>query len=171
MSKRVGVAAAAVVASLALVGMVFIAVRIRADAGGVGHLRFATTEPASAPFDAFDDARVAVGSRCLRTLVASTPAQRTQGLRGVRSLAPYEAMLFVEQHDSTGLFTMADTLIPLDITFFAADGAPVDRQRMTPCPQGNDATCPTYRSRKPYRYALERLAGSATSGSLGGCAA
>jgi uncharacterized membrane protein (UPF0127 family) len=169
--KRVGVAAAAVVALLALAGMVAVVVRVRADDSGVGHLRFASTQPAAAPFASFGEARVALGAQCLRTLVATTPAQRTQGLREVRSLAPYDAMLFVEQHDSTGLFTMADTLIPLDITFFAADGAPVDTQRMTPCPDGNDATCPTYGSKKAYRYALERPAGTGSSGSLGGCAA
>ena len=150
--------------------MVFIAVRIRADESGVGRLRFASTQPAAAPFAAFDEARVAVGSTCLRALVASTPSQRTQGLRGVRSLVPYEGMLFVEQRDSGGLFTMADTLIPLDITFFGADGVPVDSTRMTPCPSGSDATCPTYGAKKPYRYALERPAGSGSSGSLGACA-
>jgi len=89
----------------------------------------------------------------------------------VKSLVPYEAMLFVEQHDSTGLFTMADTLIPLDITFFDSHGVPVDHQRMTPCPDGSDATCPTYGAKQAYRYALERPAGSSTSGTLGGCAA
>ncbi len=171
MPKRVGIAAAAVVAVLALVGMVVLVVRIRADESGVGHLRFASTQAASAPFADFDQARVAVGSRCLRMLVASTPAQRTQGLRGVRSLSPYDGMLFVEQRDSTALFTMADTLIPLDITFFDADGVPVDSTRMTPCPDGTDATCPTYGSAKPYRYALERPAGSPTPGSLASCSA
>jgi uncharacterized protein len=171
-SKRVRTAAAAAVALLALAGMVVLAVRIRADESGVGHLRFGATQPARAPFADFDEARVAVGSHCLRVLVASTPEQRSQGLRGVRSVQPFDGMLFVEQHDSTGLFTMADTLIPLDITFFAADGAPVDSTRMTPCPHGTDATCPTYGARKPYRYALERPAGAASSsGALGGCAA
>ena len=171
MPKRVRIAAAAVVAVLALVGMVVLAVRIRADESGVGHLSFASTQAASAPFADFDQARLAVGSRCLNVLVATTPAQRTQGLRGVRSLSPYDGMLFVERRDSTALFTMADTLIPLDITFFDADGVPVDSTRMTPCPDGTDATCPTYGSKKPYRYALERPAGSGSaSGSLGGCA-
>jgi len=169
--KRVGIAAAAAVAVLAVVGMVVLAVRIRADESGIGHLRFGSTQAASAPFSEFDQARVAIGPQCLRVLVATTPAQRTQGLRGVRSLQPYAGMLFVEQRDSSALFTMADTLIPLDITFFGADGVPVDSTRMTPCPAGTDATCPTYGSKKPYRYALERPAGSgSSSGSLSSCA-
>ena len=69
---------------------------------------------------------------------------------------------------------MADTPIPLDITFFSSDGSPVDSARMTPCPHGSDATCPEYAAKKPYRYALERPAGSASasggSGALGACA-
>jgi uncharacterized membrane protein (UPF0127 family) len=168
--KRVGSAAAAVVAVLALLGMVVLAVRIRADESGVGHLSFASTRAANAPFADFDQARLAVGAQCLSVLVATTPAQRTQGLRGVRSLSPYDGMLFVERRDSRALFTMADTLIPLDITFFDSDGVPVDSTRMTPC-AGSDATCPTYGSKKPYRYALERPAGQgSSSGSLGACA-
>jgi uncharacterized protein len=170
--KQVRIAAAAVVAMLALAGMIVVAVRIRSDGNGVGRLGFASTRVAAAPFGEFDEARVAVGSECVRVLVASTPAQRTQGLREVRTVQPYDGMLFVEPRDSTGRFTMAATSIPLDITFFSSDRVPVDRARMTPCPGGTDATCPTYASNKPYRYALERPAGSGSaSGALGACAA
>jgi uncharacterized membrane protein (UPF0127 family) len=93
-------------------------------------------------------------------LVASTETQRVQGLRGVRSLAPFEGMVFVFPRDTNARFTMADTPTPLDITFFSARGVPIDEVRMTPCPQGTDASCPEYASKDPYRYALERPAGS-----------
>jgi uncharacterized membrane protein (UPF0127 family) len=167
--KRLRIAAAAVVALLALAGMIVVAIRIRSDQSGAGQLRFASTSAAAAPFDDFDEARVEVGSDCLRVLVASTPRQRGQGLRNVRSVVPYDGMLFVERRDSSGRFTMADTLIPLDITFYSADRVPVDSARMTPCPDGTDASCPTYGADVPYRYALERPAGSGSSGSLSAC--
>ncbi len=69
---------------------------------------------------------------------------------------------------------MANTPMPLDITFFAANGDPVDQTRMAPCPDGTDATCPEYASKAHYRYALERPAASGSgssgaSGALGAC--
>jgi uncharacterized membrane protein (UPF0127 family) len=165
-------AAAIVVAVGALAGMVALVVHIRSDESGVGKLHFASTTPAVAPFAAFSEARVAVGSKCLRVLVASTPAQRNQGLREVTSLRPYDGMLFVNPADTTARYTMAQTPTPLDITFFSSSGVPVDDQQMTPCPNGTDATCPEYEAKDHYRYALERPTGSAPlSGSLGGCAA
>ena len=167
-------AAAIAVAIGALAGMVVLVVHIRADESDVGHLRFASTTPAPAPFAEFDQTHVAVGARCLRVLVASTPNEREQGLREVRLLAPFDGMLFVNPGDSTARFTMAETPTPLDITFFSGAGVPVDRQQMTPCPAGSDATCPVYESKQSYRYALERPTGSSgasASGNLGPCAA
>ena len=169
---RVRVAAALVVALGALAAMIVLVVRIRSDESGVGRLTFAATRPAPAPFAEFSETRVAVDSRCLRVLVASSASQRVQGLRGVRSFAPYQGMLFVYPGDSAARFTMAGTPAPLDITFFSARGVPVDRARMSPCPGGTDATCPEYASKARYRYALEQPAGSASpSGALGACAA
>jgi uncharacterized protein len=136
----------------------------------VGRLSFASTAPAAAPFGDFDQTRVAVGARCLRVLVALAPSQRVQGLREVRSLAPYEGMLFVNPGDTRARYTMADTPMPLDVTFFSAKGVAVDRARMTPCPNGSDETCPQYASKAPYRYALEQPTGaSSVSGNLGSC--
>jgi uncharacterized membrane protein (UPF0127 family) len=166
------VAAAIVVALGALAGMITLVVRIRSNASDTGRLRFATSTRAAAPFDAFSEARVALGSRCLRVLVASSASQRVQGLREVRSIAPYDGMLFVFPSDTTARFTMAETPLPLDATFFSEQGAPVGEVRMVPCPQGSDATCPAYAAKGRYRYALERPMGAAAAaGALGGCAA
>ena len=170
MRRNTGVAVAAVVAGAALVGMIGIIVT---QTGGGSHARlpFASTTQAAPPFDKFDEARVAVGGECLRLLVASSEARRQQGLRDVRSLAPYDGMLFVFPSDSDAHFTMANTPMPLDITWFAADGKPVDHTRMTPCPAGTDATCPQYAARERYRYALERPAGAGGgTGPIGSCA-
>jgi uncharacterized membrane protein (UPF0127 family) len=65
-------------------------------------------------------------------------------------------MLFVFQDDSRAAFTMAGTLIPLDIAFFAADGSLVDRFTMVPCPS---EPCPLYSAAGPYHFALEAPAG------------
>jgi uncharacterized protein len=165
-------AAAAAVAVCALIGLIVLALHVRNEDNGTGRLHFASTRSAAAPFDAFSEARVAVGDECLRVLVASTPGQRTQGLRGVTSLDPYAGMLFVNAVDTSARFTMAGTPMPLAITFFDADGRPVDSTKMTPCPHGTDSTCPEYASSKRYRYALERPSSSpSATGNLGPCAA
>ncbi len=163
---------AVVVALGALAGMIAIIVKVRADENTTGRLRFASSTPAPAPFAEFSDARVAVGARCLRVLVASSATQRVQGLRDVRSLAPYEGMLFVFPSDTAARFSMAGTPLPLHATFFSASGTPVDDVELKPCPQGSDSSCPAYASKERYRYALERPAGpGGGSGALGACAA
>ena len=92
--------------------------------------RSRTTSPAAAPFAEFDEARVAVGDRVpARARRVDAERSASQGLRDVQSLAPYDGMLFVYPSDTDARFTMADTPMPLDITFFAADGAPVDTPR------------------------------------------
>ncbi len=165
------IAAATVVALGAIVGMVASVIHVRSDESDVGRLRFAATSPAPAPLGEFDQTRVSVGSQCLRVLVALSPTQREQGLREVHSLAPYAGMLFVNPHDTSARYTMADTPTPLDITFFGESGVAVDRVRMAPCPLGSDATCPQYASKLPYRYALEQPTGSSSAtGNLGSCA-
>jgi len=164
-------ATAVVVALGALAGIVVLSVRIRSDESDVGRLAFSSTRAAVAPFDAFSEARVAVGSRCLRVLVATTPGQRVQGMRATRSIAPYAGMLFAYGADTNARFTMAGTPLPLDITFFDARGVRVDDARMTPCPKGSDADCPEYSSRRRYRYALEQPSGAASSGALAACSA
>jgi uncharacterized membrane protein (UPF0127 family) len=164
------IAIAAIVAVAALGGI--LALVLRHDGSTTGHLSFASPEPAPAPFAAFKEARVAYGNKCLRLLIAETEAQRVQGLREVTNLAPYDGMLFVFPNDNIAQFTMAQTPMPLDITFFDEDGTPLDFQPMKPCPDGTDATCPPYSSDHKYRLALETPSGSQhPGGSLGPCAA
>src|SRR5262245_45771176 len=126
--------------------MVVLAIRILRPDDGTASFELGEVRAAAAPFADFSETHVALGDRCLRVLLARTPAQRWQGLREVRDLAPFDGMLFVYTSDSDARFTMSDTVIPLDIGWFAADGSPVDRTRMTPCPDGSDATCPVYPS-------------------------
>jgi uncharacterized membrane protein (UPF0127 family) len=164
-------AVAGLIAVALLVGVVVLAMRLLRPDDRAATFDLGPVREATATFSDFAETRVALGDECLRVLLARTSAQRSQGLRAVRDLAPYDGMLFVYDADVTARFTMADTLLPLDIGWYAADGAPVDRDRMEPCPDGDDASCPVYGSDAPYRYALEMPAGQLGSGSLGGCSA
>jgi hypothetical protein len=74
----------------------------------------------------------------------------------VTDLGGLDGMLFVFQADSSGGFWMKNTVIPLDIVFFTADGGFVDALTMAPC---TEDPCPTYRPNGSYRYALEAPAG------------
>ena len=111
-------------------------------------------EPAG--LDGFETSTITVDGRELIVAVAETPNQRSQGLMGVTDLGGLDGMLFVFQADSEGGFWMKNTLIPLDIVFFTADGGFVDALTMVPCVED---PCPTYRPDGSYRYALEALAG------------
>ncbi|MFM8237880.1 MAG: DUF192 domain-containing protein [Actinomycetota bacterium] len=131
---------------------------------------FAAVGAAPAPYTGFGTARVRVGNDCLEVLVAADDRTRGLGLRRRTTTRPYAGMLFAFPTMTDAGFTMAGVPVPLDITWFAADGAPVDRARMAPCPDGTDADCPVYGSDRPFRYALERTAPSApVAGALGGC--
>jgi len=177
LSPRLRLALAMTVAVVAGSAMVALAVRaaIRdtddaAQAQPGTSLATALAEPiaAAAPFTGFTEARVGVGDRCLRVVVADEDDERVQGLRGVRGTDPYDGMLFVFDDDTGARFTMADTLVALDITWYDAVGTPVDATTMVPCPD-TDAGCPTYAADRPYRYALETEAGGGAAGALGGC--
>ena len=102
--------------------------------------------------DGFDTSTIAIDGRQFVVAVAETPNERSQGLMGVTDLGGLDGMLFVFQTDSVGGFWMKDTLIPLDIAFFAAGGVLVDVLTMEPCTAD---PCPAYRPGGAYRYAVE----------------
>jgi uncharacterized protein len=99
---------------------------------------------------------VLVGGQPWLVVLADTAAERAQGLMGVTDLGAFRGMLFVFSEDTTAGFWMKDTLIPLDVAFFAADGSLVGEEPMVPC---DAEPCPVYRADAPYRYALEVPAG------------
>ena len=111
-------------------------------------------EPAG--LEGFETSTITVDGRGLAVAVAASPSQRSQGLMGVADLGSLDGMLFVFPVDSDGGFWMKNTLIPLDIVFFTADGGFVDSLTMAPC---TEDPCPTYRPVGSYRYALEAPAG------------
>jgi len=107
--------------------------------------------------DTWEVGTVLVDGDELMVAVADDPGERAQGLMGVDDLGTLAGMLFVFESDSQGGFWMKDTIIPLDIAFFAEDGSLVDRQLMEPCEAD---PCPLYYSGVPYRWALETPAGN-----------
>ena len=89
-----------------------------------------------------------------RPELALTSSKRATGLMNRRK-APRDGMLFVFSDDTTGPFWMKNTLVPLTIAFFNAQGVRVRKLSMTPCLED---PCPLYEPRRRYRFALELAA-------------
>jgi len=84
--------------------------------------------------------------------IADEPSEHERGLMGRTVLPEGTGMLFVFGEERTLSFWMKNTLIPLDIIFFDADGAFVSGMTMTPC---EEDPCPVYASSEPASMALE----------------
>lgn len=89
----------------------------------------------------------------LTVAVADSAAERAQGLMGLADLGDLDGMLFVWPDLTSSTFWMKDTLLPLDIAFFAPDGSWVDNFTMAPCAAGDE--CENYSAASPYIYAIE----------------
>jgi len=89
--------------------------------------------------------------------LATTPAERAQGLMFRRSLAPDAGMLFDFGRSEPVAMWMENTLIPLDMLFIAADGRVVNiAQRAVPM----DKT--PIPSKGPVKAVLELAGGTAS---------
>ena len=128
----------------------------------------AAAQPATDPFPDLTAARVAVGGRCIRVVVADTLDERIAGLRQRSDVGDYDGMLFVFDGATNTAFTMSTVPVPLDIGFYDASGRLVSDELMRPCAKA-EAECPVYRADAPFVYALETLKGKLPSGSLSGC--
>jgi uncharacterized membrane protein (UPF0127 family) len=126
--------------------------------------------PASEEFAGFTETELALGDDCLRIVIADSPDERGQGMRGHETLGPYDGMLFVNDTDTTAGYTMSGVTVPLDIGWYASDGDPVDRTELEPCPEARP-DCPLYSADDRYRFAVETLRGELPSGALGSCSA
>lgn len=118
-----------------------------------------TTHPPEVPaiLDGFEVATLTLDGTRLLVAVADDRSERQQGLMHLEDIGDLDGMLFVFDGDTSSGFWMKNTLIPLDIAFFAADGAFVDSFEMQPCVA---VPCSTYRPDGSYRYALEMPAGT-----------
>jgi uncharacterized membrane protein (UPF0127 family) len=124
--------------------------------------------PATDPFEGLTEIQLALGEDCLRLVVADEDLEKAGGLRGREATAPYDGMLFVFEDTHQASFTMQGVAAPLAIGWYEADGSPVDRTEMVPCPQER-SDCPPYSSRGPYRFAVETPGGALPGGALAGC--
>lgn len=84
--------------------------------------------------------------------VADDEDERTHGLMGRTELGEEAGMVFLFPADTRGAFWMKNTLIPLSIAFYAADGRIVRILDMEPC---REDPCPLYEPGVAYRGALE----------------
>ena len=96
--------------------------------------------------------------------VADSPDEHARGLMGRESLPEGEGMLFMFPKAEILTFWMKDTLIPLDIVYFDAQGKVVGSDAMTPCKAD---PCDTYSSEKPAAIALEVPAGYLAKNKVG----
>lgn len=88
----------------------------------------------------------------LQVELATTPAEQERGLMGRTALAEGSGMLFTFDAAQNLNFWMKNTLIPLDIVYFDADGAYVSSTTMVPC---HADPCRLYPSQQPAMFALE----------------
>jgi uncharacterized membrane protein (UPF0127 family) len=109
----------------------------------------------------FDVIEVILGGEPVTLALADESALRSRGLMGVTDLGALDGMLFSWGGEFVNSrFTMRNTLIPLHIVFFDADGVFVSQTDMAPC---DVEDCPNYGAAGPYAYAIEFPAGTAVS--------
>jgi uncharacterized membrane protein (UPF0127 family) len=102
---------------------------------------------------------VSVAGHRFEVEIADTDAAREHGLMFRTHLAADHGMLFVYPDARVRTFWMKNTLIPLDILFFDAQGRLINVSADTPpC---KTSRCPTFSSTAPARYVLELHSGVA----------
>ncbi len=98
----------------------------------------------------------AAGVRLFHVELAETPDQRARGLMFRRSLAPDAGMLFLFPERERPTMWMANTWLPLDMLFIAADGRIVHL-----FPNAVPRSRLTVSSPRPARMVLELAGGTA----------
>lgn len=107
----------------------------------------------------FEKVDLKVGNSKVHAQIADTEERREHGLMFVKSLGSNDGMLFVFENEQPLSFWMKNTLIPLSIGFFNAQGELVDMQEMKPAQSLMVSRPPTYPSASPAMFALEMNAG------------
>ena len=120
------------------------------DTGDASAARVPIEGFAEVAFTTMDPAGV-IAEWC--ALLADTAELRQQGLMGQDDLNGYDAMVFRFEEPGTGAFWMKDTIIPLTVAYFGADGQFVSSADMQPCPAGSQ--CPSYPPDGAYQNAIE----------------
>lgn len=113
----------------------------------------APTAPATLPVE-----RLLVGGVPLQVEVATTPQQKSDGLRGRTVVPPGTGMVFRYAPPRDVRFTMSGVEPPL-VAVFVRDGRVVAVEQMAPCP-GSLQECPTYGAGTPVDDVVEAAPGS-----------
>lgn len=93
------------------------------------------------------------GMHLIKAEVASTEAQREQGLMFRESLGPNEGMVFLFHAPAGVCMWMKNTPLPLSVAFIDRDGRIINIENMKP--QSLDSHC----AKQPVYYALEMQEG------------
>lgn len=96
--------------------------------------------------------------------IADDPEERSQGLMNREMLPPDQGMLFMFPVAEPVTFWMKDTIMPLDIIFFDAQGNVIGSDSMVPC---EEDPCLRYTSSGPAKSALEVNAGFVSTHGIG----
>jgi uncharacterized protein len=114
------------------------------------------TTTASATGPVFEEGRAKIDTEGRQVQVAveiaETPVQQQLGLMHRESLADEAGMVFLFAKETRGGFWMKNTLIPLSIAFFDANGRILRILDMEPCEAD---PCQVYDPKVAYRGALE----------------
>ncbi|HXH04676.1 MAG TPA: DUF192 domain-containing protein [Candidatus Competibacteraceae bacterium] len=103
-------------------------------------------------------ATVRVDGHEFQVELAVSEAERARGLMHRERLAADQGMLFVQPQPAPAAFWMKNTLIPLDMLFFDAEGRLLAlHQNVPPC---TIPDCPIYPAAGPVKYILEVNAGT-----------
>lgn len=114
---------------------------------------------ASQPSSGIPTPSVIIGGQVVRVDLATTAAERAQGLSGREGLAADEGMLFVFTQDGDYSFWMKDMRFAIDIVWIDAQGAVVTIQRAVSPSTYPSSFAPT----APSRYVLELPSGYAAA--------
>lgn len=105
----------------------------------------------------FETIEIVLDGEPLTVALADTPARRTRGLMGVTDLRDLDGMVFLFPQPAVNRFWMKDTLLPLDIAFFATDGSLLGVFTVEPCTAD---PCPSYGVDEPSQWVIEVPAGN-----------
>jgi uncharacterized membrane protein (UPF0127 family) len=95
--------------------------------------------------------------------LADSATERGQGLMGVTSLGTPDGMAFVWEQPTSGAFFMFQTVTPLSIAWFGADGSLVSTADMEPCLAERSGACERFPPEGAYVLAIEVFQGDLAS--------